>query len=73
MIVEFDGGQWTIGDFLEKLKTVHPDARPTMASRANQKDVVARMVRDEFLAQEGYRRGLRDSDYVKKEVQRWQE
>ena len=73
VIVEFDGGQWTIGDFLEKLKLVHPDARPTMTSRANLKVVVARMVRDEFLAQEGYRRGLQNSDYVKKEVQHWQE
>ena len=27
----------------------------------------------EFLAQEGYRRGLQNSDYVKKEVQHWQE
>ena len=73
VIVEFDGGQWTIGYFLEKLKSVHPDARPTMTSRANLKDVVARMVRDEFLAREGYGRGLQNSDYVKKEVQRWQE
>ncbi len=24
VIVEFNGGQWTIGDFLEKLKSVHP-------------------------------------------------
>jgi len=73
VIVEFDGGQWTIGDFLEKLKSVHPDARPTMTSRVNLKDVVARMVRDEFLMREGYRRGLQNSDYVKKEIQRWQE
>ena len=73
VIVEFDGGRWTIGDFLEKLKSVHPDARPTMTSRANLKDVVARMVRDEFLAQEGYKRGLQNSKYVKDEVRRWQE
>ena len=73
VIVEFDGGQWTIGDFLERLKSVHPDARPTMTSRGNLKDVVARMVRDEFLAQEGYRRGLQDSEYVQEEVRHWQE
>ena len=73
VIVEFDGGQWTIGDFLEKLKSVHPHARPTMTSRANLKDVVARMVRDEFLAREGYRRGLQNSEYVQEEVRRWKE
>lgn len=73
VIVEFDGGKWTIGDFLEKLKRVHPDARPTMTSRTNLKDIAARMVRDEFLAQEGYRRGLQDSKYVQEEVRRWKE
>ncbi|MCH9008191.1 peptidyl-prolyl cis-trans isomerase [candidate division KSB1 bacterium] len=55
------------------MKSVHPDARPTMTSRANLKDVVARMVRDEFLAREGYRRGLQNSEYVQEEVRRWKE
>lgn len=73
VVVEFEGGRWTIGDFLEKLKRVHPSARPIMTSKSNIKDVVARMVRDEFLAQEGYRRGLQRSDYVKEEVRRWKE
>jgi len=73
VIVEFDGGMWTIGDFLEKLKTIHPDARPTMTSKTNLKDVVARMVRDEFLAQEGYKKGFQNTKYVKDEVRRWKE
>lgn len=73
VLVEFKGGKWTIGEFLEKLKRIHPKARPTMTSKINLKDVVARMVRDEFLAQEGYRRGLQHSNYVKEEVRRWKE
>lgn len=73
VMVEFEGGTWTIGDFLDKLKRIHPDARPAMTSKTNIKDVVARMVRDEFLAREGYRRGLEHSDYVKEEVRKWQE
>ncbi|MCH8069726.1 MAG: peptidyl-prolyl cis-trans isomerase [Candidatus Marinimicrobia bacterium] len=72
-IVEFEGGRWTIGEFLDKLKKVHPDARPIMTSKNNLKDVVARMVRDEFLAKEGYRRELQHSNYVQEEVRRWKE
>ena len=73
VIVEFEGGRWTIGEFLDKLKKVHPDARPIMTSKNNLKDVVARMVRDEFLAKEGYRRELQHSNYVQEEVRRWKE
>jgi peptidyl-prolyl cis-trans isomerase C len=73
VIVEFEDGRWTIGEFLDKLKKVHPDARPIMTSKNNLKDVVARMVRDEFLAKEGYRRELQHSNYVQEEVRRWKE
>ncbi len=73
VIVEFEGGRWTIGEFLDKLKKVHPDARPIMTSKNNLKDVIARMVRDEFLAKEGYRRELQHSNYVQEEVRRWKE
>ena len=73
VLVQFEGGQWTIGDFLDKLRAVHPDARPVMTSKTNLKDVVARMVRDEFLLQEGYRHGLQNSSYVREEVRRWKQ
>ncbi len=73
VIVEFEDGGWTIGEFLDKLKKVHPDARPSMTSKNNLKDVVARMVRDEFLAKEGYRRELQHNNYVQEEIRRWKE
>ena len=73
VIVEFETGRWTMGEFLDKLKKVHPDSRPIMTSKNNLKDVVARMVRDEFLAKEGYRRKLQHNNYVQEEVRRWKE
>lgn len=73
VLVVFEGGQWTIGDFLQKLRYVHTDSRPVMTSKKNLKNVIARMVRDEFLLEEGYRRGLHRSDYVRQETEYWRE
>jgi len=73
VIVEFKDGRWTIGEFLEKLRALHPRVRPVMTSRKNLKDVIGRMVRDEFLAEKGYRLRLQESDHVVREVHRWKE
>jgi peptidyl-prolyl cis-trans isomerase C len=73
VIVEFEGGGWTIGEFLEKIRTLHPNVRPEMTSRKNLKDIIGRMVRDEFLAEKGYRLRLHKSDSVVREVHRWKE
>ena len=72
-IAVFEGGKWTIGDFLAKLKKTHLSSRPKVVSKKTLKDVVARMVRDEFLLEEGYRLGLDKKQYVQDEMVFWQE
>jgi len=40
----FEGGKWTIGDFLEKLKKTHLSSRPKVISKKTLKNVVAQMI-----------------------------
>ncbi len=71
VLVEFGGGHWTLGEFVEKVKAMPPAERPRINNRNALKNKIGVMVRDEFLAKEGYRRGLQKSEKVINEVQ-WQ-
>lgn len=73
VLVTFDGGQWTIGEFLERVTCMSGDARPRLTDPQHLPNDIITMVRDKFLAEEGYRRGLEKSPEVKKEVGLWEE
>lgn len=57
-------GQWTIGDFLERLNDLPFDKRPRINSIKNFKDDVGLLIRNEFLYKEAERNGLDRSSYV---------
>jgi len=73
VLVTFRGGQWTIRDFLELLRTIPPGYRPRLDDLSRFRRDLARIIRDEFLAQEGYRRGLHRRKEVRQEVRHWEE
>ncbi|MFQ5708092.1 MAG: peptidylprolyl isomerase [bacterium] len=69
-LVVFEGGFWTVGDFLDRVKVAHPEARPDLTNPQTLTVALSVMVRDEFLAQEGYKRHLEESRSVREEVKR---
>ncbi|MBL7075274.1 peptidylprolyl isomerase [candidate division KSB1 bacterium] len=73
VLVTFEGGHWTIGDFFEKLRPVPPSERPLLSSFTGLKNGIGVMVRDEFLAKAAFKKGLHHSDEAKTEVQKQQE
>jgi len=72
-LITFSGGQWTIREILEKLRFRNlpfNHESPTAMRRTLETDLQT-LARDEFLAQEGYRRGLEKRDAVQEEVRMW--
>jgi len=72
-LVEFTGGRWTIGDFLNRLEKIPPRERPSMNTVGSFKRGLWLLARNEFLAQEGERRGLGSRDAVQQEIEDWEE
>ncbi|RMH86223.1 MAG: hypothetical protein D6681_15900 [Calditrichaeota bacterium] len=70
LLVVFEGGFWTVGQFLDLLEKSPPGARPDLTDPDEITVAIARMVRDEFLAGEGYRRGLQHQPAVQEELAR---
>lgn len=73
VLITFKGGEWTIGDFLEKLYQIPPARRPRVTSPIKFRDDLGIMIRNEFLTQEARRRGLDNDPLVQKEVKHWQD
>lgn len=71
VLVEFRGGHWTIGDFLDRLEAMPPAERPRINSFNGLKRGIKWMIRDEFLAREARKRGLQHHPYVRSEVTLW--
>lgn len=71
VLVEFRGGHWTIGDFLDRLEAMPPAERPRINSRSGLERGIKWMVRDEFLAREARKMGLQNHPYVRTEVSLW--
>jgi len=57
-LVYFTGGSWTLREFLDYIKYIPPGNRPNLAEPAQLKVDIALIIRDEFMANEGYKRGL---------------
>lgn len=72
-LIVFAGGQWTIHQTLEKLRlrNLPFNSESPLAMRRTLEGDLQAMVRDEFLAQEGYRRNLHKRAAVQEEVQMW--
>ena len=66
----FEGGRWTVRDFFNRLGQIHPKDRPDMTHPGKLEVGLAIMFRDDFLAGEGYRRGLQNSENVRNELNR---
>lgn len=73
ILLEFDGGSWSIGDFVEKLSQMPLIQRPKLSSLKRFRDDLAGMLRDELLSQEGYRQNLHDTPRVREEVNTWRD
>jgi len=73
VLVEFEGGRWTLGEFLDMLARTPPSERPHPLSRKRLINDIGLFLRDEFLAREGYHRGLEKREAVRREVRHWEE
>lgn len=73
ILITFDGGHWTIADFIKIVKSLPVSERPRLSSRKIFENDIGKVVRDEFLAKEAYRRRLQNQPNVHKEVNEWQE
>ncbi|MDZ7374403.1 MAG: peptidylprolyl isomerase [candidate division KSB1 bacterium] len=71
VLVEFRGGHWTIGDFLDRLEAMPPAERPRLNSAGGLQRGIKWMIRDEFLAREARKMGLQHHPYVRSEVALW--
>lgn len=73
VLITFNGGQWTVGDFMKKLQQLPTSERPRMDSPSKFRHDLGIMIRDDFLTQEAKRRGLEKDPLVQKEVKRWED
>ncbi len=73
ILITFRGGQWTIGDFMDKLRNIPVTHRPSLESPGRFRRDIGIMIRNEFLAAEAERLGLADDPIVKKEVKHWED
>lgn len=72
-LITFSEGEWTVREILEKLRLRNlpfNHESPVAMRRALETDLQT-LARDEFLAQEGYRRNLQKRNSVREEVQMW--
>jgi hypothetical protein len=75
ILVEFDKGYWTIDDFLERIcvQELPIDRRSPSTFRKGLEETIRIVIRDEYLAKEGYRKNLHKRKSVKNEVAMWRD
>ncbi len=73
ILITYNGGQWTISDFLEKLGNLPIARRPVMVSPTRFRKDLGNMIQDDFLAREARRRGLEKDPEVAREVRNWED
>lgn len=67
-LVIFSEGVWTVGQVLNRIQQSHPKSRPDLTNPQTLPVALSVMVRDEFLAREGYKLQLEKSQTVHEEV-----
>jgi hypothetical protein len=74
-LVAFEGGNWTVKDFLEKFdpKTIKTDKKENNTIKSQLNEKIALAVRDEFLVKEAKSKGLAKSPEVKRELKEWRD
>ncbi|MBN2355106.1 peptidyl-prolyl cis-trans isomerase [candidate division KSB1 bacterium] len=75
-LVTFEGGAWTVGDFLAKFKPALLTVSETddvYSFRAKFNSQIALTLRDHFLLQIGYGKKLHKRPEVKTDIKRWQD
>jgi len=75
ILVEFKGGGWTVGRFLEKLWLMEVPLTKISreAFRKSIRESIRLLVRDELLAEEAFRRGLLEHDTVQDDISMWKD
>lgn len=73
VLITFKGGQWTLGEFLDRLYQIPVGRRPRLGSPIKFRDDLGIMIRDEFLTQEALKRRLEKDPIVQKEVKHWED
>lgn len=73
VLVMFTGGQWTLGDFLSRVKELPLSERPRMDTPGRLRADIGRMVRDELLVQEAKRQNLDQDPIVRATVAKWRD
>jgi hypothetical protein len=68
VLVIFRDGAWTVNDFFDRIEQMPPTRRPELTNPGQLTTSLAIMVRDEFLASEGYKRKLEAREKVQQEV-----
>lgn len=73
ILFTFDGGEWTIEDFLNYLSGIPRTNRPRIDSPARFRRDLGILMRDYFLNEEAKKRGLQNDPYVKKQRKHWED
>ena len=73
VLITFKNGQWTIREFIEKLRQLPLTKRPRLDNPIKLRHDIGVMLRDEFLAKEAERRGLDKDARVQTEVKKWKD
>ncbi len=76
VLVTFQGGEWTIADFLKRYRPLPADLKegddlPVFQAKLN--DQIALAVRDDFLLKMGYKDKVERRPAVKSEIMRWRD
>jgi hypothetical protein len=74
-LVSFEGGQWTIEEFIKRLNTkavkIEPENKDQFRSQLNQE--IALVVRNHFFVKEAKKRNLQKSKNVQKQLMVWRD
>ena len=73
VLVTYKNGQWTIGDFLDKLRRLPITQRPRMDSPTKFRHDLGIMIRNELLTEQAKRQRLETDAIVQKEVKYWED
>lgn len=71
VLVEFNGGAWTVEEFLARLKQMPPMHRPAINTEKTLAPHIVDMMRDEYLLREAYRQGIQKRKEVVDVVEKW--
>jgi hypothetical protein len=71
ILVRFSGGQWTVSEFVKRLKTIPPLDRPVINREKEFIQNIIDMVRDELLLDQADRENIDQDIEFQKNFQRW--